>query len=237
MPAYLLLWLPLIVYYLLGFAGLVYEPVYEFSLRALNSGTARNPSESALIEHLEALLWLSAFAIYLLVALRTKLQAKRSFWYFAFAALCFLAFGEEISWGQHYLNFATPEAVLKFNNQGELNFHNLHLSELLGISPNNPLYSKFGTLTAVLNPAFYALSIFSWLLFPIYLERSKNSYVASIFGAYPRQSTAFYMSFAFFIALYLIVDILVFDVGELFELTVATVGCMTAWIQMKKRSA
>ena len=33
--------------------------------------------------------------------------------------------GEEISWGQHFLGFGTPEAYRELNYQGETNLHNL----------------------------------------------------------------------------------------------------------------
>lgn len=33
--------------------------------------------------------------------------------------------GEEISWGQRLIGFKTPEFFLKYNTQGEFNFHNL----------------------------------------------------------------------------------------------------------------
>lgn len=51
-------------------------------------------------------------------------------------ALC-LAAGEEVSWGQHWLGFATPEALAEVNVQGEFNFHNIgsywmnHLQQVL----------------------------------------------------------------------------------------------------------
>ncbi len=44
----------------------------------------------------------------------------------AFAALaCFYIAGEEASWGQHYMNWTTPEAWLAANDQGETNLHNI----------------------------------------------------------------------------------------------------------------
>jgi hypothetical protein len=43
------------------------------------------------------------------------------------ALLLFLAFGEEASWGQHWLGFATPEPLREINAQQETNLHNLWL--------------------------------------------------------------------------------------------------------------
>ena len=39
---------------------------------------------------------------------------------------CLYILGEEISWGQHYLGWATPQWYAKFNYQQETNLHNLH---------------------------------------------------------------------------------------------------------------
>ncbi len=40
------------------------------------------------------------------------------------ALVLILAFGEEISWGQHWLGFTPPETVLQSNLQEEFNLHN-----------------------------------------------------------------------------------------------------------------
>ncbi len=45
------------------------------------------------------------------------------------AILTLVAFFEEISWGQHILNFATPENLKEINIQGEFNLHNLEFFE------------------------------------------------------------------------------------------------------------
>ncbi len=45
--------------------------------------------------------------------------------WFALAGLCcFYVFGEEISWGQHILNWNTPAYWSQFNDQNETNLHN-----------------------------------------------------------------------------------------------------------------
>ena len=37
--------------------------------------------------------------------------------------------GEEMSWGQHWLGFATPDWLQNINEQGETNLHNIHMVE------------------------------------------------------------------------------------------------------------
>ncbi len=45
--------------------------------------------------------------------------------WFGLAALCCLyVAGEEVSWGQHILNWGTPESWQSVNDQGETNLHN-----------------------------------------------------------------------------------------------------------------
>lgn len=47
----------------------------------------------------------------------------------AWAALMFVFCGEEISWGQHWLGFGTPEVLAAHNRQREFNIHNLEVLE------------------------------------------------------------------------------------------------------------
>jgi hypothetical protein len=43
------------------------------------------------------------------------------------------ALGEEISWGQHYIGWGTPEWLVDLNVQNETNLHNVH--DLFGVVP------------------------------------------------------------------------------------------------------
>jgi hypothetical protein len=90
-----ILWVPLIIYCVIGFGGLAHAPFYERSLEMINSGIKMNQSESAFIEHLEAIFWLLGFVLYLSIVVRNKYRRIGFFWYVLFAALCFLAFGED----------------------------------------------------------------------------------------------------------------------------------------------
>lgn len=48
-------------------------------------------------------------------------------WFCGVTAVAFAFAGEEASWGQHWLGFASPEFFAVHNRQGETNIHNLHL--------------------------------------------------------------------------------------------------------------
>jgi hypothetical protein len=54
-----------------------------------------------------------------------KKRGWKNLWYAGYAAMFFMNFGEEISWGQRIFGIATPEKLRAENVQGELNLHNL----------------------------------------------------------------------------------------------------------------
>jgi len=72
--------------------------------------------------------------IFLLVAVITcvlflKAEVKTSFkvfnvWMILFLLGCIYYLGEEISWGQHFFGWGTPEEWTAFNDQQETNLHN-----------------------------------------------------------------------------------------------------------------
>ncbi len=62
------------------------------------------------------------------------------------ALLFFVAFGEEISWGQRILGFGTPDSLQGVNDQGETNLHNLSTSTV------NQLFQVFWLVFGVLIP-------------------------------------------------------------------------------------
>ena len=62
-----------------------------------------------------------------------------------------------------------------------------------------------------------------WLLFPL-LKKTKRIKTEFLSG-YPIYPSAFYALLGIFTLLYLFLDNLLFDAGELYELTLATAGC------------
>jgi len=78
-----------------------------------------------------------------------------SLWMLLFAIGCLFIAGEEISWGQHLLNYNVPDYIIINNFQQEFNLHNSMLIQ----SSNNSLSS-----------IFFKLLIFYFILFPMLLE-------------------------------------------------------------------
>lgn len=64
-----------------------------------------------------------------------KKLPKRKIWYGGYTLLLILACGEETSWGQHFFEFEVPESMIKYNEQQELNIHNL--KPLHGLNADN----------------------------------------------------------------------------------------------------
>ncbi len=63
---------------------------------------------------------------------------------------CIYYMGEEISWGQHWIGWATPELWQGLNNQGETNLHNT--SGLFDQLPRTVL--SLAALTAIIVPIY-----------------------------------------------------------------------------------
>ncbi len=86
-------------------------------------------SESGLIENLTAVLLIPAtiFAVGLALRFYRQLGIIYLFWFFLVALVCFGFAGEEISWGQHWLGWQSPDYFVAHNRQGETNFHNLNI--------------------------------------------------------------------------------------------------------------
>lgn len=87
-------------------------------------------------------------------------------WYFLLLVVLFLFGGaEEMSWGQRYLGFETPEAIDERNRQNEFNIHNLdvfHPQEEGGISKTG--LSKLITMDFLYNLFWLAWCILVPLL-------------------------------------------------------------------------
>jgi hypothetical protein len=56
-----------------------------------------------------------------------RFQTRRNIFVLLLAIVFFIGSGEELSWGQHILQFETPESIAQKNLQGEFNIHNLAL--------------------------------------------------------------------------------------------------------------
>jgi hypothetical protein len=93
--------------------------------------------ELGVVENTTALAYVAGMVIAIQLALRTEgwLRAHWCMW----AVFCFLFFGEETSWMQHWLGFATPDTLKAHNAQSEFNLHNLDI-----FSANTQIFTAQG---------------------------------------------------------------------------------------------
>lgn len=117
LPVWVWLWFPPLV---LVLAAL---------LRAIDGESYRQimESEQGVVENATALLLLPAVAFGLMaLRLRRWLPARwLGPWLVSLVAASIYIAGEEVSWGQHWLGWATPEWLAALNDQGETNLHNI----------------------------------------------------------------------------------------------------------------
>lgn len=83
-------------------------------------------SERGFVEFLHVIIPLVSTILALRLLLMPQQRRHRGLWvWLALAALgSFYITGEEASWGQHYLQWTTPESWQAINDQGETNLHN-----------------------------------------------------------------------------------------------------------------
>lgn len=115
LPKLLWLWIPII--------GITVQLFIEFTLPHDVLATMHN--ENGVIEIAQFFIILAAFFAAALCLISLK---NNNFWlslWIGIAALsCFYIAGEEVSWGQHFLNWTTPDYWSNINDQGETNLHN-----------------------------------------------------------------------------------------------------------------
>lgn len=80
-------------------------------------------AENGPYETLQALLMVCGFFFAVYALIKTK-DILLKLWFGLAALCCFYVAGEEVSWGQHILDWATPEYWGQLNDQNETNLHN-----------------------------------------------------------------------------------------------------------------
>ena len=151
---------------------LIYFPCY-----VSNDLLVELTKEDGFYEYGGAILFLlTSIAFFVLVAKPSLYQNKaskpypqRKFFLF-FAILFFFAFGEEISWGQRILNFATPESLKKLNMQEEFNLHNIDVFH--GITADGKEKTGFSALLTM-HKMFYLACLLYLLVLPILYKKDK----------------------------------------------------------------
>lgn len=204
------LWLPLVV--------LLFQCGMEMAFSSVE--LAHLMSEEGPVEMLQ---WLAITGAFLVaVATLFKIGPTKNRWIFVWLVVAALGSlyvsGEEISWGQHFLNWSTPEYWSAVNDQNETNLHNTsswldqkpRLILLLGIVIGGiifPLLQKFkpGLLPekfAVIYPPAALLPVALLVIGPPLVQD-----VTKLFGIglFERVSEVQELYMFYFVLLYLIV--------------------------------
>lgn len=117
LPTWLWIWLPLAMLISIYFINW-YSPAFFAEHMATEQGA---------IENIIILFLVPAIAVSAILVRRRR--SLPSFWlpiWYGLMGLASLYFaGEEISWGQHWFGWETPEGVAALNDQGETNLHNM----------------------------------------------------------------------------------------------------------------
>lgn len=218
-----------LVIYLLAIASQFVSGPEVWPASFINSQILTN-NEFSFAELSSALLWLGA--VLLLVQAVWKLGSgsgvgKFRLWLVFYMLLSVFAFGEEISWGDHFFDYSSPIKAANINSQQETNLHNLNLSALLDVSEDSVLYPYLTNATFLLNPLFYLIVFVLWVLLPLAVQRGFGSRVGWL-QEMPRTSQGFQRLFIAQCLVYLAIDQLWFNVGYIFEFFIAFAALLVA---------
>lgn len=138
---------------------------------------------------------LFAFGLFLLVKGRI-FPRKIKLTLFAIGAIFILGAMEELSWGQHLLGYKSIEVVSQYNNQNEMNFHNLIPNWFFGL---------------IINLSFYIFFVYIPILIYFYKDKIvQTKYVKyeQYLNYFPSLELVLVFLFAFTLQKYFILDTL-----------------------------
>jgi hypothetical protein len=154
--------------------------------------------EFGIIETVSAL----AYPVGAWFALRLARQSEgwaRAHWVM-WLVFCLLFFGEETSWLQHWLGYATPDSIKVVNEQSEFNLHNLRvLSAPEAIMGGEGAPVSWKLLLSAQN-LFYAGFAVYFVLLPLAMRFARVAALAQRVGA-PRLGLAYALMVAWTMAL------------------------------------
>lgn len=142
--------------------------------------------------------------------------------------LCFVAAGEEMSWGQHFGFIEPSREMAAINAQKEFNVHNVNIAMLLGLAEDHPLYGKLENFSTILGPVFHLLCTMIWLVLPT-LRRMGCFVRNALLRSIPVPAVQTMVFLVVNIVVYILVDQLLYDVGERIELAISITVCVASF--------
>ena len=156
-------------YYLIWLliAGLTVGLSFAVLLIAGEETQNRLTMEDGFFESVGAAGWLIASITFFRIFWKDKkgnnfffLKTKRNLVFFLLGLFCFVACGEEISWGQRIFKVQTPEFLMKINRQGETNLHNIvFIHSRDGDSKNLSFWARMLSMTRVFQASWFGYCV------------------------------------------------------------------------------
>ena len=155
--------------------------------------------ELGLWENVTAVSFLVSGVILIATSVARPVGASNSMWVpFFFGVVYLVVTAEEISYGQHFLGFITPESLRSLNSQGETNIHNLFSHDInyyavflvfygyIGVFPIIATYSQIvRALTLHFNIPKPPIA-FARIMIPVFIVYSADLFIGrdkvSLFG-------------------------------------------------------
>ena len=146
--------------------------------------------ELGLWENVTAVSFFVSGVILVATSVSRSFWASGSMWVpFLFGVVCLVVTAEEISFGQHFLGFTTPESVRMLNTQGETNIHNFFSNDInyyavflvfygyIGVFPIIATYSQIvRALTLHLNIPKPPIA-FARIMIPVFIVYSADLFI------------------------------------------------------------
>lgn len=190
----------------------------------------RSNDEFSFMEVFSAVLWLFAFLLFcgvLYRSIRINKWNKKTVWYILFVLISLAAFGEEVSWGDHFFNYPSGTILESVNAQHETNLHNINIAQIFNLSEDFKFRYYLENLGRLLNPVFYLFLTALWCILP-YLKRKNKLPDFEWFNAMPVPSKGMITFFFFHLLFFCFVDMFLFNVSYIFELFIALAACNVA---------
>jgi len=110
---------------LLALSALVVLNLFHHAIAPLDGVFRPEIGDGGLVENLTILVMLFPAVIFFGALLRGNRQSELGVVFMSLVSFVLIfAFGEEISWGQHWFGFDIPESIAQTNLQEEINLHN-----------------------------------------------------------------------------------------------------------------
>jgi hypothetical protein len=123
--------------------------------------------EDGFFESVGAVGWFITFVVFFYIFWKNKsgnnlifLRTKRNLVFFILGTFCFIACGEEISWGQRIFEIQTPDFLKKINRQDETNLHNIvFLQSQYANSEDLPFWVRMLSMTRIFQAFWFVYCV------------------------------------------------------------------------------